>query len=354
MRTATPSRRRRLARNALPALTLGLLALALSATGTARAANVIVSLTANGPQPNPVTLLVSDTVTFVNNDTENHSIVSSTGAFTSPVITPGQSWTLSIGKSGKLDYQQTGFSHHNFHGTIQVSAAPANATLTLSASRTSIRFGLPVVLSGHADLQPGASILLVQHNGGPGGRTSNRCGSRNRKSGSPTGTSGWTQIGAPIPIGADGSFTLSVRPTQGSVYRATSADGQVCSQPLLVTVMPVLTIRAQATATKAGHSVVITARIAPAGAFTSLTLSWFDPVRGQWKKLATGSTSAAGIARFAFTPAYGVNRLRAEAGGRTGGHAGGRSLFQPATSSTLSIRGIGAPPAPVQQRRKRR
>src|SRR5438045_1478294 len=140
-------------------LALGLAVWALAAPAGAGAASVTVSLTANGPLPQAVTVTVGDTVTFVNNDTGNHSIVFTTGAIVSPVITPTQSWTLTVGNPGKLGYKQTGFTHHNFSGTVEVQAAPAGpgttTSLTLSSSRTVVRYGLPVGLRGRGVLASG-------------------------------------------------------------------------------------------------------------------------------------------------------------------------------------------------------
>jgi plastocyanin len=332
-----------------PLCVLALVGLALVVPAVAGASNVTVSLTATGPQPNAVTVVAGDSVTFVNNDTtSNHSVVFSASAIYSPVITPGQSWTLTVSNVGKLGYKQTGFSRHSFAGSIQVQASPTvpgTASVTLRSSRASVKFGSSVGLSGVAALDPSASLIVIQSQSGA---SKYKCSSSGKSSSTTTLPSGWTQVGDPVALGADGSFALSVKPTRGTVYVATSTDFKVCSQPLLVTVVPVVTIHAPAKSAKGGHRVVISGRINPAAAATTLTLNLFDAKSGRWKKLVTRSTSAAGIAKFTFTVGYGLNKLRVASAGR----AGARSPFQPATSVTLTIRGTGTPP-PTQKHKKK-
>src|SRR5438128_739050 len=68
-----------------------------------------VSMTHTGPLPAIVTVVPHSTVMWVNDDTDNHSIISSGSGFTSPVIGPGQTYAIVVGLPGKISYQQTGF-----------------------------------------------------------------------------------------------------------------------------------------------------------------------------------------------------------------------------------------------------
>src|SRR3954464_14963283 len=99
----------------LPARVTRLVGLiAIASAGAAAAAfglggTATVSMSHTGPIPAVVTVVPHSTVMWVNDDTDNHSIISSGSGFTSPVIQPGQTYSIVVGLPGKIAYQQTGF-----------------------------------------------------------------------------------------------------------------------------------------------------------------------------------------------------------------------------------------------------
>ncbi len=266
------------------------------------AGSATINLTATGPQPNVLSVSVGDTVQFVNVDSDNHSIISRVGGFTSPVITPGQTFSVVAGRAGKLGYEQTGFSHHNYRALIEVGVPAIGGGLTLSAERLEVPYGAPLVLSGYTSLPPGSLVSVFEKWLGGGVRAGQFC----RKSGQGNAgvtapPAGWTASAAPVPVASDGSFRLTVRVTGGTVFEASGGANEICSPSLQVSVRPLLSIRALTRAARAGHTIVITGAMKPASVFTALTLARFDRGRGTWKKIETQSVSSSGLARFVWS-----------------------------------------------------
>jgi plastocyanin len=124
---------RRVAWWAAAALVLiGLSIAASSHPGSARAANVPVSISGFAFAPATKTISVGDTVTWTNNETSvPHTATSDSGV--TPAFDTG---TISAGTSASVTFMQAGtFAYHcsihpSMHGTIVVEAAPAAATPT--------------------------------------------------------------------------------------------------------------------------------------------------------------------------------------------------------------------------------
>ncbi len=87
-------------------LTLATLALAgATSTATARpTAAVNVSITATGFTPKNADIRPGDTVTWKNNDTASHQVVSDTGVFRSPVLKPGESYSYRFDAESSYSY----------------------------------------------------------------------------------------------------------------------------------------------------------------------------------------------------------------------------------------------------------
>jgi plastocyanin len=124
---------RRVAWWAAAALVLiGLSIAASSHPGSARAANVPVSISGFAFAPATKTVSVGDTVTWTNNETSvPHTATSDSGV--TPAFDTG---TIAAGSSASVTFMQAGtFAYHcsihpSMHGTIVVESAPAAATAT--------------------------------------------------------------------------------------------------------------------------------------------------------------------------------------------------------------------------------
>src|SRR5215208_5069795 len=93
---------------------------ALAAAVTALAATVKVSITDTGFTPKNVTVTAGDTVTWTNNGKNNHQVVATTGAFASPVLRPGQSYSFKPTGQGTINYRDA--LNPSLSGSIKVNA----------------------------------------------------------------------------------------------------------------------------------------------------------------------------------------------------------------------------------------
>lgn len=67
-------------------------------------ATTLVSITSTGFSPDTVAIDQGDTVTWKNNDSADHQVVSDTNTFTSPVLKPGQSYSYRFATSATDSY----------------------------------------------------------------------------------------------------------------------------------------------------------------------------------------------------------------------------------------------------------
>lgn len=68
--------------------------------------------------PTSLTVQVGHAVTFVNTDTNPHSVVADDGSFNSGVLTPGESFTWTPRKTGRYGYSD--FLVPSMHGSLEV------------------------------------------------------------------------------------------------------------------------------------------------------------------------------------------------------------------------------------------
>jgi plastocyanin len=99
------------------------------------AASITVTLTSSSVSPNPLTINVGDTVTWVNGDGANHMIMSSDGSFNSPVLAAGQNFSNTFQTPGTYTYYC--MFHPSVTGTITVQAATATPNPTATPAPTS-------------------------------------------------------------------------------------------------------------------------------------------------------------------------------------------------------------------------
>src|ERR687887_2924351 len=82
-------------------------ALALVLAGASRPAATVtktVKITATAFSPSSVTIKTGDAVKWSNTDTKSHQVVANNGAFASPIIAAGHSWTHTFNTAGTYRY----------------------------------------------------------------------------------------------------------------------------------------------------------------------------------------------------------------------------------------------------------
>lgn len=124
-------------------LPLALLAALLVATA-AGADTKTVQITSSGFTPQATTITLGDTVTWHNADTANHQVVANDGSFASPVLKPGDTYSYTFQKTGKITYHDALATKHT--GTVTVSAPPVGVSLTTPSD--TVTYGGGVTLSG--------------------------------------------------------------------------------------------------------------------------------------------------------------------------------------------------------------
>ena len=108
----------------LATLALAVVASAATAKSSSQGANATVSITSTGFKPVNVRVRPGDTVTWKNDDTKPHSVVSDTGVFTSESIAPGQTYSF------KFDVE----SSYGYHDGTSTSRTAAVHVLTSNVS----------------------------------------------------------------------------------------------------------------------------------------------------------------------------------------------------------------------------
>ena len=131
-------------------ITVALVGLAaLLAAGAIGAATTTIQITKNGFTPSSVTVTAGDTVTWHNSDTKTHQVVADNGAFASPALAAGASWSYTAAKAGKFTYRDAYATTHK--GTVTVKAPPA--TLQLTPSLSTVIYGSATQLNGQVSNQ---------------------------------------------------------------------------------------------------------------------------------------------------------------------------------------------------------
>jgi plastocyanin len=76
------------------------------------------NLTTTAYSPNPLTVAVGTTVTWMNNDTSTHNSTADNGSFATGSITPGASASVKLASAGSFVYHCT--IHPGMVGTVVV------------------------------------------------------------------------------------------------------------------------------------------------------------------------------------------------------------------------------------------
>jgi plastocyanin len=176
-----------------------LLSLALVATlvvaAASGAATQTVQIVKSGFTPAATSISVGDSVTWKNADTVNHQVVANDGSFASPVLKPGDSFTETFSKAGKVAYHDALYTSRK--GSVTVNAPAAN--VTLASATPTVVYGSSTTLSG---------AVTNQLTNEPVTLTANPYGQK-------TVQSVATQM-----TQANGAFSFGISPTIQTVYQA--------------------------------------------------------------------------------------------------------------------------------------
>lgn len=254
-------------------------ALALTALGSATAADRAVTITGAGFVPADVTVAVGDTVTWRNADAGAHQVVFDRTPC-NLTIQPGASASCTFRAGGRFNYNDPS-RQPRLRGTVTVTGP--RASVTLSAARTTATFAAPVTLTGVVSNQQANEAVVVQ--------------------GQECGKTAFTRVGAATTT-AGGNWTSAVRPTINTVYQArwrTNNSGTVT-----VKVRPKIRLN------RVGSR--FNARVTAAQSFTGKTILFqrYRPAVRRWAtlkrvRLGAATTATAGTV---VTPARFRARIR--------------------------------------------
>jgi plastocyanin len=134
--------------------------LALAITGASQPASTAtkaVKITATAFSPASVTINTGDAVRWTNRDTKNHQVVANNGAFASPTIAPGKSYTHVFNTAGTYRYHDA--LHPSLTGRVIVNGPPP--AVTIAAGAPILTYGQATHISGSvSNLRTGETVTL--------------------------------------------------------------------------------------------------------------------------------------------------------------------------------------------------
>jgi plastocyanin len=257
--------------------TAAAVALLLAAPATP-AATVTVSIVKTGFVPPGVSIDVGDTVTWKNTDTITHQVVANTGAFASPILGAGKSYSFTFKRAGTFRYHDA--LHVSLKGTVTVKGPPPS--VTLAASAPLVKFGSPVTLTGAvSSKKTGETVTLLAL---PVGQTNK-------------------QVIATLQTAAGGAFSFAVTP---QIYTTYQAQWKGTETSVIVQVSPVIKLPA---AVRGFFHATVTP---PAFAGHTVFLQRWSPLQGRWlsfRRLVLGPRSGR-IFPITYAPRHARTSLR--------------------------------------------
>jgi plastocyanin len=121
--------------------------LALALAGASQPASTVtksVRITASAFSPAAVTINTGDAVKWTNRDTKNHQVVANNGAFVSPTLGPGKSYTRIFNTAGTYRYHDA--LHPSLTGRVVVKGPPP--AVTIGAALPILTYGQATHVSG--------------------------------------------------------------------------------------------------------------------------------------------------------------------------------------------------------------
>ena len=135
-----------------------LVVLGLVVAAPAQAAEAI-SITTSGFEPAQTTIATGETVTWTNNDTVSRQVMADGGAFSSPPIAPGQTYSFRFTRIGTFPYHER--TKTSLKGTVVVRGVGAGRSVTIAASVRTTVLGGTVELSGNVSGGPASGQQIV-------------------------------------------------------------------------------------------------------------------------------------------------------------------------------------------------
>jgi plastocyanin len=283
-------------------------ALALTALGSATAANQTVTITRTGFVPADVTVNVGETVTWRNTDTNSHQVTFDRVPC-NLTISAGQSASCTFRAGGRWSYQDRS-QQPRLRGTVTVNGP--RASVTLAAPRTTATFAVPVTFSGVVSSQEAGESVTIN---------AQECGKTS-----------FTGLGSATTT-AGGNWTFTVRPRINTAYQARWRTNQ--SPAANLKIRPAIRL------SRVGSR--FTARVTAAQAFTSKTIALqrYRAAVRRWatlKRVTLGASTTPTAGTFVTTAKF---RSRIRRGWRLRvllpqGQAG--TCYLAAPSNTLRVR----------------
>ena len=177
-------------------LILATLVAALVAVSPATGATTkTVSIKRAAFSPATVNIVAGDSIRWRNDDTRDHQIVSTTGAFASPVLSRGRTYTFRFDVAGTYRYRDA--LNPSVTGTVRVAGPPP--AVTLATSQPQIAYGEKVTLSGQVNNRKAGENVQLSYQ--PYGQASEI-------------------VLATVITGPDGTFSYAVSPKILTIYKA--------------------------------------------------------------------------------------------------------------------------------------
>lgn len=196
------------------------LAWPVAASGPAVAASQTVTIGSNGFVPKDVSILVGETVTFVNSDRNAHQVEFKASGITCTatpfVLAAGASGSCTFTAAGTFPYSDPNQKGGTYRGSVTVTAQPTVAgSATIAASRPLVVYGRTVTLAGKVNPAKGAvSVELWAR---------------------PYPEQAFAKV-ASVASGGDGSYAFSLPPQLRTEYRVQFVDGATRGESPVVTV----------------------------------------------------------------------------------------------------------------------
>jgi plastocyanin len=199
-------------------LYLALAALAVVAViptaAAAPTATHAVKITRTGFSPARLSIQLGDRVTWTNSDTINHQVVADNGAFASPIIGPGKSYSFTFRACCLYPYHDA--LHPGLKGTVTVKGPPPSLSVALTPPI--LRYGDSVTVTAQASSHKAGEAIAILA----------------------TPVGGSTQTAATLVSDANGVVTYTSQPQIGTTYQAKWKS--IASQAVTVQVRPKLTL----------------------------------------------------------------------------------------------------------------
>jgi len=193
-------------------------ALVLASAGSTQTWSV--SITRNLFTPDTVNAKVGDVVTWKNNDTVNHAVVSAQAGIAQQTLAPGAAYSFTFTKTGNFQVSDPLAQKKNTRMTVRVQAAAL--TVALSGPTAAVVYGNQATLRGTvSSLQPNEQVTIFAK---------------------PCGATSATKL-ATVATTTGGVYSALVKPLKNTLYTAqaktaTSPGRTVLAKPRLTLTKP--------------------------------------------------------------------------------------------------------------------